>query len=350
MEEKESVREKEEAEELEEKPAPEEVLEEEPDISEALSVFMEKTGQSKQQALAFLLDMMRRMNVSPERDLERARRVARTVAEVFRMIPDSPGVAEVKRSALSAGLASAFRQFGLDPDERTAKILERMMPYLVLMPLIREMAAPQRHDHDPALARLEERLRYMEEKLKEKPIEELSEQVAALRKELEELKSGKRPEEGKVDEVKQSLEDLKKKLLEKEEQEREDRIVKTLESLQKRLEEASRAPPQERRSLLKEIAEEVSEATEGLLQLKDSLERAGLLKEEEVTTKTGQLDYGKLIQRVLRIAEDYIKNQRRPAREEVRTVPVVEQPPAQEAPQEAPPEPQPEVAESAQKG
>lgn len=289
-------------------------------IKDLITLLMERTGQTREQATAWLSYLFQKLDIDPQRDLEEAMRMASSMATIIQMIPNvSEGFRERASDTIASHLISKVASKP-DPDERIAKMMETVAPYMAIAPALREMArvmsvGQENSGKSAELAAVEERLKLIEERLREKPIEELKQQVAELKEHITRLKS--EPKGSEEDKVVKAIKELREELAEKRKKEEHEEIKKQLESLENKLVAISQAPPQERKNLLKEMADEISATTSGLKALKDSLMELGLVKEEEITTKSGRVNWGAVINRALKIAESYAKSP--PQRQQVIT-------------------------------
>jgi hypothetical protein len=204
------------------------------DFDQFLEIFMSKAGISDRRKAAILAARaLRNIGINPSENLQQAVQATQFLASVLSIIPDAGEVTRGTKDVLAAQGASRIGEKLLEEptmEERTARLMDRMMPYKIVIDMFRGGDAGGAAEAKSAeVAALEAKLAAVEDKLKEKPIEELKGVVQGLRDEIRELKLKPKEEGGgkieklleemrgtKDSEVAKKLDDLARALTEKE--------------------------------------------------------------------------------------------------------------------------------------
>jgi paraquat-inducible protein B len=347
-------------EEAKEKPKTAEVVEQQPEFADVLRAFMDRTGQTRSQAASFIGNLLDRMRIDPERRTQEAINEANRYLALLETFPESP----FKQAAAEAVGMKAIREMSAKPDptERAARMMEIMAPYMMMAPAMREMARAmsgggETEGKSAALAAIEAKLASVEEKLKEKPIEELKATVQSLREEIAGLKAKPKEEEGigkKFDELKEVLtKQQKDEMIAKLEQQGQD-LQRTLEGLR-----ADLARPAEKRDIVDEITAFSEKANKFFGALAETAKAMGFEKKEPEIP--GQDKLSKMLrfgEKVVKEVGDMVKTAKQPAppREVVETAPTAEAAPPKppvttaETPAPAPEKPVEKPAEAKPEG
>jgi len=117
-------------------------MERKPEFSTLMKLYQQRTGQNRDQAVNFIGSIFEKMNIDPEKDLDDAVRTAGTMATILEMFPDTPASQGAKKTAMDVGMAKVLQKAtgGTVPEERMIRMMEAIMPWMAMGPLLREMA------------------------------------------------------------------------------------------------------------------------------------------------------------------------------------------------------------------
>jgi hypothetical protein len=185
------------------------------EFDQFLGIFMSKAGISDRRKAAVLAARaLRNIGLDPTSHLDEAVKSTQFLTSVLQILPDAGEVTRATKDVIAAqGISQIGEKILQAPttDERTAQLMERMIPYKIMMDMFRsggDMGGAGTKSAE--LAAIEAKLASVEEKLKEKPIEELKGAVQGLRDEIKELKAGGlKPREEGESKVEKLLGELK---------------------------------------------------------------------------------------------------------------------------------------------
>jgi len=114
------------------------VAERQPEFVDLIKLFSQRTGATKEQAAAYIGNLFSKLNIDPERDMNEALRMASSMATILKVFPDTPA----KAAAMDVGLANVLKKATGTPDaaERAVRMMETIAPYMMMTPVMREMA------------------------------------------------------------------------------------------------------------------------------------------------------------------------------------------------------------------
>lgn len=103
-----------------------------------LELYMKKLGiGDRKAAMAMLTVALKNMKVDPYENINKAIQTANNLTTVLKAFPDTPVTKRVKDMAQGMAVSKVTEQMSspgaVDPDERMARIMERFMPYKIVM-------------------------------------------------------------------------------------------------------------------------------------------------------------------------------------------------------------------------
>jgi hypothetical protein len=295
------------------------VMEEE-EFQPLIDIYMAKRGlKDRTQAAIGLYRLFKSFGFDPQADLREALSQAGLVLSALGQLGGGPiteGAVDAAKSTIAVKMAEQIIGEARDVsvEDRVAKMVEKITPAMMQLKIIDhvmrsmfpEEEGKKRSDVDELKRWVEEQFDSLRQEMqREKEEKKWEERLEAIEKKFtERLESLAKPK-GEEGGLAKDIRDIKETLARKEEEKEESKIVQEIRALASKLETAR--SPEERKDVLQEFVDRVSSTTDSMVRLKDSLIKLGLVKEEEVTTKEGKIDVGKLANRIIGVIEKAVE-------------------------------------------